>query len=35
MSLPKIILFDLDETIVFSEEIKTKAWTDILRDFGY
>jgi phosphoglycolate phosphatase-like HAD superfamily hydrolase len=35
MNLPKILLFDLDETIFFSEEIKTKAWTDILRTFGY
>ena len=35
MSFPKIILFDLDETIHFSEEMKAKAWTDILRPFGY
>ena len=35
MSLPKILLFDLDETIVFSEEMKTKAWSDILKVFGY
>lgn len=35
MSFPKVILFDLDETIHFSEEMKVKAWTDILRPFGY
>ena len=35
MALPKILLFDLDETIVFSEEMKTKAWSDILKVFGY
>lgn len=35
MILPKIILLDLDETIHFSEEMKTKAWSDILRPFGF
>jgi len=35
MILPKIILLDLDETIHFSEEMKVKAWTVILKPFGY
>lgn len=35
MVIPRIILFDLDETIHFSEEMKSKAWSDILKPFGY
>ncbi|KKQ23977.1 MAG: hypothetical protein US40_C0009G0021 [Candidatus Roizmanbacteria bacterium GW2011_GWC2_37_13] len=35
MILPKVLLFDLDETIVFSEEMKAKAWSDILKVFGF
>jgi len=35
MNIPRVFLFDLDETIVFSEEMKSKAWTDILKAFGF